>query len=338
MQWLNPFGHLAWIAVAAIILLLMHSAARSRRDRRRFGALGAIERLTDRIDKGRRRIRNLMLVIGAGALVMALAGPRFGDNPREVECRGLDLVVALDVSTSMLADDIAPSRLERAKYELVRAVEQLSGDRVGLVVFAGDAFVQMPLTTDRNAFRLFLDVASPDQMPTQGTDFQGMLQTVGRLFASDPVESDRTRVLLIVSDGESHGSAVDVAMHELRRNGTEIFSVGIGERTGSRIPSENEGDFWRDRSGAIVTTRLEDEALIRMSGPDRYFEIGRASSTFHEFLPGLDRLQRSTLDSVIYEDYHERYQWPLVVAIFLLLAERFVPERRPVTASKTNDY
>lgn len=189
----------------------------------------------------------------------------------------------------------------------------------------------MPLSTDRNAFRLFLDIASPDQIPTPGTDFNAMLSMAQRAFAQHEVTDDRSRILLVVSDGENHARGFEGALRELRNAGVTLFSVGVGEREGARIPLRTTArgiEYRRDSRGEIVRTRLEDDVLRQISGDDRYYEIGRARNSFSGFSDALERLQRAEMETTVYEDYEERYQWPLLLALILLLAERAIPERK----------
>lgn len=330
MEWLNPIAHFAWPFVIGAGVLGIMARRWMRRDRRRFASAKMVDRLADRTDE-RRRTRSVLVLTALVLLTISLAGPRIGSTPREVSRSGLDLVIALDVSDSMLAQDVAPSRLERARHELRQMTEQLQGDRVALVTFAGDAFVQMPLTRDRSAFRMFLDVASSDQIPTPGTDFLAMLTVVQQAFARSDDADDRSRVVLVVSDGENHVDGISSVVRDMRANGLEVFTLGIGGREGARIPTRSatgQVSYRHDRQGETVRTRLEDEVLREMSGPDRFYEIGRSINTFTEFPAALDRLQRTDIDSMMFEDYNEWFQWPLLLALVLLVGERSLMLRR----------
>lgn len=331
MEWLNPIAHIAWIGVAGVVVLFVAARAWQRRDRQRFGTADTTDRLADEGDDRRRRVRSAMIVISIATLTIALAGPRFGSTPKEVTRSGLDLVIALDVSASMLAEDVAPSRIDRARHELKRLADRLHGDRIALVTFAGDAFLQMPLSTDRSAFRMFIDIASSDQIPTPGTDFLAMLAVSQRAFAPSEENDDRSRVLLIVSDGENHVDGVDTAIRDLKSAGVEIFTVGVGGREGARIPIRTANgsiEYRRDRNGEFVRTHLQDELLRHISGPDRFYEIGRSTNSFDAFPTALDRLQRTEIDTAMFEDYDEWYQWPLLITLMLLILEQAIPARR----------
>lgn len=275
----------------------------------------------------RRRVR-AGLVVGAVACVgVALAGPRAGTAVREARQESLDLLVALDVSNSMRADDVAPSRLERAKLEIERVVEARRGDRVGLVVFAGDAFLQCPLTTDRGAFRLFLDAADPEQVAVQGTDFSEALAVADQAFdaASEGGGARRPRALLVVSDGEDHEGGLGGAADALRDEGATLLALGVGTEEGTTVPAVRRGRLvgvHRDRSGQPVVSQLALGALREIAGRGGVYQVGRQGSAAAEINGALDRLDRVVLTEDEVAASAERYQWPLALGLLLLLAER----------------
>ena len=331
MEWLNPTAHFLWPIVLAVGAIGIAAHIWLGRDRRRFATEEIVERLSGRTDDQRNRIRSILMTAALILTTIALAGPRFGSTPREVSRTGLDLVIALDVSASMMAEDVAPSRIDRARHELKLMVNQLEGDRVALVTFAGDAFLQMPLTTDRTAFQMFLDVASSDQIPTPGTDFQAMLAVAQQAFAQSEDAADRSRVLLIASDGENHVDGISTIARDLRNSGIEIFTLGIGGREGARIPvrtASGRVEYRTNSGGEVVHTRLEDAMLRSLSGPDGYYEIGRSTNTFTSFPDALDRLQRTEIGAAVFDEYDEWYQWPLGLALILIALEGIVRMRR----------
>ncbi len=333
MDWLHPTYGWALGLVLAMAGLFGWAAWQRRRARERFGDRRLVRRLTA-LRPRRRLAQAALVVLGAALLVVSLAGPRFGTKVRDVERKGVDLLIALDVSASMLAEDVAPNRLERAKNETKKLLDELSGDRVGLILFAGDAFIQCPLTTDYNAVRLFLDVAEPALIPTPGTDFEVAFHTALQAFeppereprASDAprrAETDRSRALLYVSDGENHLGSIDDITRMARERNIALFAAGVGETNGARIPVYENGrrvEYKRDRRGEIVRTRLEEEALRALAADDDYFRIARTSSTLGELPALLDRLEQTSFGSERFEEYAERYQWPLALALLLLAA------------------
>jgi Ca-activated chloride channel family protein len=290
-----------------------------------------------------RRVRAALIVGAVALLGVALAGPRIGTALRESRQESLDLLIALDVSDSMLAEDVAPSRLERAKLEIERIVEARRGDRVGLVVFAGEAFLQCPLTTDRGALRLFLDTADPEQVAVQGTDFARALDVADAAFnaASDGDAQQRPRALLVVSDGENHEPGLGDAADALRSDGVEVLALGVGTDEGAPVPDVRRGQRvgvrTDRRSGQTVVTQFEEGALRDLAGRDGLFRVGRrpAADAVNSALDGLDR-------AVVAQDEFaasaERFQWPLALGLLLLLIERIVALRPlPRPASKADD-
>jgi len=292
-----------------------------------------------------RRVRAALIVGAVALLGVALAGPRIGTALRESRQESLDLLIALDVSDSMLAEDVAPSRLERAKLEIERIVEARRGDRVGLVVFAGEAFLQCPLTTDRGALRLFLDTADPEQVAVQGTDFARALDVADAAFnaASDGDAQQRPRALLVVSDGENHEPGLGDAADALRSDGVEVLALGVGTDEGAPVPDVRRGQRvgvrTDRRSGQTVVTQYEEGALRDLAGRDGLFRVGRrpAADAVNAALDGLDR-------AVVAQDEFaasaERFQWPLALGLLLLLAERIValrPLPRPASKDDADD-
>jgi len=310
-------------------VFLFADAARRRTEALRlfFGGRGAPEQAyAFHVARVRRR-RGLLVVLGVAFFILALAGPLYGTSLRESRRESLDLIIALDVSSSMLAEDIAPNRLERARLAISQLVEQRAGDRIGLVVFAGDAFLQCPLTTDRSAFRLFLDAAGPDLVATPGTDFANALFAARGALADDgEAGPPRPRAVLVVSDGEDHEGRVGEAIDALRDEGVLLLAAGVGTEEGAPIPIYRNGQrvgFKTDRNGAQIMSRLEEGVLREIAGRDGLVRLGGGTG-LAEISSRLDRLDRAVLDTERYEASAERFQWPLALGLLLLLAERLM--------------
>lgn len=332
MSWLHPAYAWLLLTVPLTAGLYLWTAWQRKAALRRFGDPAVLTRLAAQISPRRRRWKAALVVLGMALLVLALLGPRYGTRLREVKREGIDLVIALDVSLSMQAEDVAPNRLERARNELKKLLDELRGDRVGLVLFAGDAFLQCPLTTDYNAVRLFLDAADPSLLPTPGTDFANALRIAIRAFEIPTQGSDtpRAHALLIVSDGENHAETIDAVRREAREAGIALFTAGVGETSGTAIPVVENGQrtFKRDRDGNIVTTRLEEASLRDLADEGAYFRIGRTSSSLPQLVPALERFDRTEYGTEQFEDYEEQYQGPLLLACLLLFVEVLLPDRR----------
>ena len=332
MDWLNPqyFWLLALVPLA--VALFVFAAFRRDALTRVFGDQALVSALASSISPRRRRWKAFLTISGLLFLCIALVGPRFGTQLREVKREGIDLIIALDVSSSMMAEDVSPNRLERAKNEIRKLMDGLDGDRVGLVTFAGDAFIQCPLTTDYSAVRLFLDVADPSLIPTPGTDFGAALEMAMKAFrapSATPDDQDRTRAILFVSDGENHVADLETILGNARDQNIVLFSAGVGETVGAPIPVYSDGrrvDYKTDRDGTVVTTRLEEKALQDLARDGSYFRIARTSSSLAKLTAALDQLDQSTFATEEFEEYDEKFQWPLLIGLLLLLADRIVPE------------
>jgi len=342
MEWL--FESYLWTLwfVLLVVFLILYAAWRRRTLLARFGETILVRRLSTSVSRRRRRYKAALLTIAVGFICIALAGPQVGTQLREVKREGVDLVIALDVSASMLAEDVAPNRLGRARNEIKRILSELRGDRVGLVIFAGDAFIQCPLTMDYSAVRLFLDVANPDLLPTPGTDFGAAIRMAIQAFEAPSVNLDpdanRSKALLIVSDGENHVEDLEPMIIEAREAGIKIYAAGVGDVTGTPIPVYNDRGqrtgYKRDLQGQIVSTRLEEAGLKALSADGAYFQVARTSSSLSQLIPALNQLDQSTLAVEEFEDYDLKYQWPLAIALFLLCLDGLVLIRRRPSSTK----
>lgn len=277
------------------------------------------------------RVRFYSFLTALFFFVIALAGPKIGTEIREVEQSGVNMLIALDLSRSMNVEDISPSRLEKAKFEINRLITRLEGDRVGLLVFTGDAFVQSPLTQDYSALRLYLDIARTDQMPSSTTNFLAAMEEAEEAFESIEDNSNAADVLLFIADGENHGPDFTDAAQRLTDKGITIFTVGIGTAGGGRIPVYENGEFrgyHQDRQGNEVTSSLSSETMreIASAGGGNYYEISRGSDTIEPFLSRLDELERGEFSSQEYANYKNRYQLMAAIGLFFFLLSLFFPD------------
>ncbi|TYP95612.1 Ca-activated chloride channel family protein [Fodinibius salinus] len=279
-------------------------------------------------------IKHIAIYIGIGLLIIAAAGPKLGTEVREVKRQGVDLLVALDLSASMNAEDVKPSRLEKAKYEVTRLIERLDGDRVGLVVFTGEAYLQAPMTLDYSALRLFLNIAETKQMPSSSTDFSAAMETASEAFGS--IKEDKggnaAKVMLIISDGENHGESYSSALQQLRDQNVSIYTLGIGTSSGSRIPLYGDSGslmgYKRNEDGEVVTTKLQPDVLrsIAEEGNGEYYEIRSGGSGIDSFLGRLDELQQGEFASQEYADYKNQYQWLAAIGLLFMLFGMVFPK------------
>ncbi len=282
-----------------------------------------------------KRIRMMSLYIGLGLLIIAAAGPKIGTEVREVKRQGVDLLIGLDLSDSMNAEDVKPSRLEKAKYEISRLIDRLNGDRVGLVVFTGEAYLQAPMTLDYSALRLFLNIAETDQMPSSSTDFSAALGTAAEAFKSTDEEGQNVqaaKVFLIISDGENHGEGYDEELNQLLEQNVSVYTLGIGTQSGDTIPLYDESGsllgYKRDQQGEVITSRLETSVLrsIADQANGEFYEIRSGGSGIDSFLGRLDELQQGEFSSQEYADFKNQYQRVAAIGLFFLFLGMVFPE------------
>jgi len=277
------------------------------------------------------RVRFYSFLLALLFFVLALAGPKIGTEIREVERSGVNMLIALDLSRSMNVEDISPSRLEKAKFEINRLINRLEGDRVGLMVFTGEAFVQSPLTLDYSALRLYLDIVKTEQMPSFTSNFQAAMVKAKETFQSIDDNSDAANVLLLIADGENQGYDFREAAEQLNDSGVTIFTVGIGTSAGGRIPIYENGTlrgYHRDSAGNEVMSSLSSQNMrdIASLGGGNYYEISRGSDTIEPFLSRLSELERGEFSSQEYANYKNRYQLMTVIGLVFLVLSLFFPD------------
>lgn len=285
----------------------------------------------------RRQFRGLALWVAVGLVIVALARPQWGEEVQEVTYHGLDLIVALDCSTSMLAEDLKPTRLARARHAIKGLLERLDGDRFGLVAFAGTAFLQCPLTVDYGAAKMFLDLVDTSLFKTQGTDLAAAVATAIRGFGD---ERRGDRVLLVVSDGEGQANGLEPAIAAAKAAEVRVFTIGIGSPGGVPIPLRDatgrlEG-YKKDRRGGVVLTRLDEEGLARLAleTGGTYYRARPGEGELEEVMAAIDKLSRGEGRATLTIHRQERYAWFLFPALLLLAIDAAWPVgRKPVEAT-----
>ena len=263
--------------------------------------------------------------------ILALARPQWGSRLENVRRQGIDLIVALDTSYSMNAEDISPSRLDKAKSETRSLIEKLKGDRIGLVSFAGTAIVQCPLTLDYGASRLFLDIINTEIIPEPGTSLAEAIKTATRAFSE---REKKYKVLVIFTDGEDLEGNIDSATKEAQQGGVIIYTVGIGTPEGRPIPIRDEkGDisgYRKDSGGQVVVSRLDERVLARVAAETggKYLRATTGESELDEIYEAISNLDKKELESKLFQNFEDQFQYPLTLAFVFLVAEGFLSERR----------
>lgn len=277
----------------------------------------------------RPHIKIILLLLAFALLIIAAAGPKMGTKLGNVKRKGVELVIALDVSNSMLAQDIKPSRLERAKQSISQLIDQLHNDRFGLIVFAGESYVQLPMTTDYTAAKMILGTLNTQIVPTQGTAIGSAIETASRSFTSD---QGKNRAIIIISDGENHEDDALEAAKTAYEKGIVVHTIGMGLPKGSPIPVNPNipGSFRTDRSGKVVVSKLDETMLsqIAAQGGGKYIRANNTKVGLKELFKEINKLEKVEMESKLYSEYEEQFQYPLAAAIFLLFLELIFLERK----------
>ena len=288
------------------------------------------DRLLIKIDKKRLLHKDRFLYFSMLILIFSASGPQIGTRLAPLDRKGIDLVFAVDVSTSMNAEDVKPSRLEKAKFEISQMIRQLKGDRISLIVFAGSSHMYLPLTTDYEAARLFLDQIDTNMIPTQGTALSSALQTGLSAFTED---ESKYKVLVLVTDGEDHeGQAIDLASKASDR-GMIIHTVGVGTESGSLIPVIGKNgirDYKRDNTGRLVTSILNENILneIANAGNGTYVRFDNKPANFRSIMNAIDSMEKRSLKSHIYSEYEDRFQSFAFISMGFMIAGMLLPTRK----------
>jgi len=339
MHFARPeYLNLLWAVPALAAFLTWRMRERRRRLERLVSPVLA-GALTAGVSR-RKAIARVALVVGfCAASVLALARPQWGARVELVRRRGLDIIVALDTSHSMNAEDVQPSRLEMAKGEIRSLVRKLRGDRIGLVTFAGTALVACPLTLDYGAVELFLDAIDTSAIPEPGTSLAAAIETATSAFSS---KERKYKVLVILTDGEDLEGAIDAAVRSAREAGVLIYTIGIGTPEGRPVPVRDEKgsvvEYLKDPNGQVVISRLDERSLARVAGDTggRYYRASTAGGELDELYGEVSRLDKKELESRLYQNYEDRFQYPLALAIACLAIEAWLSERRAPRRSQRN--
>ncbi|MFI5365519.1 MAG: VWA domain-containing protein [Candidatus Binatia bacterium] len=335
MAWRLPYVLWLLVAVPLAAAFFVWAFRLRKRTLERFAEARLLPALAPDLDERRQRGRAAMLLAALALFVVALAGPKWGFHWEEVHREGVDLIVALDTSRSMLAEDVKPNRLERAKLAVQDLVKQLHGDRIGLIAFAGSAFVQCPLTLDYEAFAESLQAVNVGIIPKGGTALAEAISAGVEAFEG---HQGKHEALILITDGEDHEGQIDDATKQAADLGIKIYTIGIGTPDGDLIPITVDGQqtFLKDRHGQVVKSRLDDETLKKMAtdtggayvhatGPDLGLDM-----VYSDYI---GKMEKRELKSTMERRFEDRFQIPLLLAAALLALEPLVGERRRARVS-----
>jgi len=310
--------------VPVTILFLLFQNWRTR-NLNRFANSSLLEQLTPDISFDKHLLKFILLALAFEFIVIGFANPQVGTKQEKVKRQGIDVIMALDVSTSMLSEDVKPNRLMRAKNFISNFIDELHNDRLGIIVFAGRAYMQMPLTVDYSAGRMYLKTINTNLVPTQGTNVGEAINMARENFVQG---ENKHKALIIITDGEDNEGGVDDAIADAVKEGVKVFTIGVGTDNGGPIPVGS--DFKRDESGNIVLSKMKQSMLrdIASKGNGKYFQLGSGKDEINAIFKELGRINTKDFEELVFTDFDDQFQWCLAIAAVLLLIEWFISERK----------
>ena len=324
--------HFIWLFgfVILLIILVIYHRWQRKQDLKVFSGHSLSLRLLDYFEPRLRNLKEYLLIASILFISLAAIGPQVGKKLTEVKRKGVDIILALDTSLSMNAEDLKPNRLMRAKYEAGKFIDQLRGDRVGIVAFAGISYLQCPLTLDYSAAKLFLDILDTGIIGTQGTAIADAIQTSINAFKE---EDKKYKVIILVSDGEDHEGDLAEIKDKTLETGVIVHSVGVGTLSGAPIPvidkKSGSMDFKKDRSGRVVTSALQEQSLQELAAATggKYYNMSIEADVFGKIYKEILSMEQKEIRSHEYSDYEQRYQIFLVIGLILIVMEILIPEK-----------
>ena len=297
---------------------------RSRRIKR-FGDEKLVRQMMPSYSVVKTWLRLSFFLTGFFFFVIGLSRPQIGAKLKEHETKGAEIMIVLDVSNSMLAEDYSPNRLERAKLAISRLVDKLREDRIGLIVFAGNSFVQLPITTDYVSAKMFLNSITTGSVPVQGTAIGEAINTAMRSFS---VQSEKSRAVIVITDGENHEDDPVAAAKQAAEMGVRVYTIGVGSPEGKPIPMD--GELLKDKDGEIVVTRLDEKVLqdVAQAGNGLYVRAGNSEFGLNPIIENIDRMEDEKYSSVVFEEYDEQFMYFLGIALFFFVLEMLIGDRR----------
>ena len=325
----NPDFLYLLLLLPVLILLFIINEIRKNRALRRLGDFKLVGNLVPELSKIRPVLKFIILLIAFSAGIIMLSRPQFGSKIEDVKKQGVEVIIALDVSNSMLAEDIQPDRLTRAKQAISRLVDNLDNDKIGLIVFAGDAYTQIPVTTDYVSAKMFLSTINPDMVPKQGTAIGAAISLGIRSFS--PGEG-KSKAMIIITDGENHEDNPVVTAEEAAKAGIIIHTIGIGSTEGVPVPVMVNGkkEFLKDADGNTVITKLDEEILkkIAVSTNGNYVRASNSNIGLDEIFSDIKKMKKQELESTMYTEYNDQFQIFAALALFMLMVDFIIMERK----------
>ena len=330
------FIYLASIPILLVMFLLV--LWWKKRKQKQFADSGLMQKLSPQMSIFKSFLKIGVICMALAALVIALVNPKMGTKLETIKRQGVDIVFALDVSKSMLAEDIAPSRLEKAKQIITRIIDNLGSDRIGVIIYAGNSYPLLPITTDHAAAKMFLQNADPDMVSSQGTAIN---EAINRGITYFDKEERTNRFLFIVSDGEDHEENVAYAAEDATKAGIKIFTIGIGTEKGGPIPIKENGNvisYKKDNKGEVVITQLKPDVLkeIASEGNGKYIDGNRTQETIKTIEDLLLKAEKNEFETKQFSDYKDQFQWFIGLGLLFLLIDVLLLEKKTKWIQKLN--
>ena len=328
----NTLFFYAFAIIPICIAIYIWYVYRIKKNLKKLGELGLINQLAPDVSKAKKNTKFILFIIGISFLILGICNLQTGSKMKDVKREGADIMVCLDVSNSMLAQDLTPNRLERSKIAIENMVNKLQGDRLGIIVFAGEAYVQLPITTDYSTAKLFLDGINTKIVPTQGTNIADAINKAVESFGKD---EGKNKAIVVITDGENNEdakeSAVDAAEEASKKN-IVIHTIGVGSESGVPIPNIIDGvvsGFKKDNEGNTIVTKLDPKILQDISAATNgvYVQASSSDIGLDNILNKISELDKKQLESKMYSDYEDQFQWFLGAAFLFLALESFLSER-----------
>lgn len=336
------FAHIEYLWLLLLIPVFVAGyiaiVQRKRRQLKEFGDEELVNDLMPNVSRIRPAIKFGLVMLALVLLIIAAARPQYGQKEKTIHRQGIEVMVALDISNSMLAEDVAPNRLDRAKQILSKLIDNMVDDKVGLIVFAGQAYIQLPITCDYVSAKMFLSTINPNMIKTQGTAIGDAILTSVRAFGE--ADKEVSRAIILITDGENHEDDALAAAKAAVEQGIKVFVVGIGKPDGSPIPIPGTNNFRKDRNGNVVVSKLNEDMCreIAQAGQGIYVRCDNTNTATRAIQKELDDLATSELETKVYADYNEQYQGFVLLALLILIADFFIFNRKNKALSRLDIF
>ncbi len=317
------------LIIPLLTLFFIVSRIARKKALHKFGHETVLGKLMPYSSKSRPVLKFIVVMLALAFIITGIARPQFGSKLKKVKREGIELIIALDVSNSMMAEDIKPNRLERAKRAISRLVDRLKDDKIGLIVFAGDAYTQLPITSDYNSAKLFLNSVNTKIVPKQGTAIGAAINLAVRSFTPNGVAN---KAIVVITDGENHEDDAISAAESAVENGIIVHTIGMGLPSGSPIPVLRGGqtDYMKDRDGKVVITKLNEQMLqkIAVAGNGIYVRANNSQVGLNSLFDEINKMEKQEMDTRVYSEYDDQFQYFFAVGLLLLLFEFVILERK----------